>query len=206
MYLRNGRPRRIPINGSDYPDVEPQQLGGNFPGGKPWLLRFFDQIRFYPVSARELEEIRNDFPSGKYSLQIEESNFDLKEYDQFLLDNQEDISRFKSAQRAAFEEERLRWKDDGDENLDPRPRTDIQESQAIPNGMQGLESQVTGSLWKWMVKPGDAVECGQKLGIIESMKMEIPLESQITGTIHSLLRAEGELVKNGEFLLLIEKD
>ena len=79
-------------------------LGGTFPGGKPWLLRFFDQIRFYPVSARELEEIRNDFPLGKYSLQIEESNFDLKEYDQFLLENQEDISRFKSAQQAAFEE------------------------------------------------------------------------------------------------------
>ena len=39
-------------------------LGGNFPGGKPWLLRFFDQIRFYPVSARELEEIRYDFPLG----------------------------------------------------------------------------------------------------------------------------------------------
>ena len=58
-------------------------LGGNFPGGEPWLLRFFDQIRFYPVSARELEEIRNDFPLGKYSLQIEESNFDLKEYDNF---------------------------------------------------------------------------------------------------------------------------
>ena len=181
-------------------------LGGNFPGGKPWLLRFFDQIRFYPVSAPELEEIRNDFPLGKYSLQIEESNFDLKEYDQFLLENQEDISRFKSAQQAAFEEERLRWKDDEDEILDPPPKTDMHESQAIPDGMQGLESQVTGSLWKWMVKPGDAVECGQKLGIIESMKMEIPLESHVTGTINSLLKAEGELVKNGEFLLLIKKD
>lgn len=181
-------------------------LGGNFPGGKPWLLRFFDQIRFYPVSARELEEIRNDFPIGKYSLQIEESNFDLKEYNQFLLDNQEDISRFKSAQQSAFEEERLRWKDDEGEILDADSKTDIEESQAIPDGMQGLESQVTGSLWKWTVKPGDAVECGQKLGIIESMKMEIPLESQITGTIHSLLKAEGELVKNGECLLLLEKE
>jgi len=57
-----------------------------------------------------------------------------------------------------------------------------------------------------MVKPGDAVECGQKLGIIESMKMEIPLESDVTGTINSLLKAEGELVKNGECLLLLEKE
>ncbi|MCS5946678.1 carboxyltransferase domain-containing protein [Klebsiella variicola subsp. variicola] len=30
--------------------------------GKPWLLRFFDQLRFYPVSADELLEIRRDFP------------------------------------------------------------------------------------------------------------------------------------------------
>ena len=181
-------------------------LGGTFPGGKPWLLRFFDQIRFYPVSARELEEIRNDFPLGKYSLQIEESNFDLKEYDQFLLENQEDISRFKSAQQAAFEEERLKWKDNEDEILNAPSKTDIEEKQAIPDGMQRLESQVTGSLWKWTVKTGDEVVCGQKLGIIESMKMEIPLESPTTGKIHSLLKSEGELVKNGELLLLLEKE
>jgi urea carboxylase len=33
-----------------------------FVDGKPWLLRFFDQIRFYPVSAEELVEWRRDFP------------------------------------------------------------------------------------------------------------------------------------------------
>ena len=39
--------------------------------GKPWLLRFFDQIRFYPVSAEELLKIRRDFPLGRYPLKIE---------------------------------------------------------------------------------------------------------------------------------------
>jgi urea carboxylase len=33
--------------------------------GKPWLLRFFDQIRFYPVGADELLQIRRDFPLGR---------------------------------------------------------------------------------------------------------------------------------------------
>ena len=113
---------------------------------------------------------------------------------------------FTLAQQAAFEEERLTWKDNEDEILNTPSKTDIEEKQAIPDGMQRLESQVTGSLWKWTVKKGDEVVCGQKLGIIESMKMEIPLESQITGTIHSLLKAEGELVKNGECLLLLEKE
>ncbi|MCG5029834.1 carboxyltransferase domain-containing protein, partial [[Ruminococcus] torques] len=30
--------------------------------GQPYLLRFFDQIRFYEVSAEELLTIRADFP------------------------------------------------------------------------------------------------------------------------------------------------
>ncbi|PLP20783.1 urea carboxylase, partial [Klebsiella michiganensis] len=41
--------------------------------GKPWLLRFFDQLRFYPVSAEELLQIRRDFPLGRYPLRIEHS-------------------------------------------------------------------------------------------------------------------------------------
>lgn len=51
--------------------------------GKPWLLRFFDQIRFYPVSAEELLRIRRDFPLGRYSLNIEHSSLNLADYQGF---------------------------------------------------------------------------------------------------------------------------
>ena len=122
------------------------------------------------------------------------------------MDNQQDISRFKSVQQAAFEKERLRWKDNEDKILDTPSKTDTEASQAIPDGMEGLESQVTGNLWKWSVKPGDDVEYGQKLGIIESMKMEILVESPTNGSIHSIVKREGELVKTGEYLLLIKTD
>ncbi len=37
----------------------------SFADGKPWLLRFFDQIRFFPVSHDELAEWRRDFPFGR---------------------------------------------------------------------------------------------------------------------------------------------
>ena len=43
--------------------------------GKPWLLRFFDQIRFYPVSAEQLLRHREDFLEGKFSLTVEEKRF-----------------------------------------------------------------------------------------------------------------------------------
>ena len=73
-------------------------------------------------------------------------------------------------------------------------------------GCKGVESQVTGSLWKWMVRAGDEWKSGQKLAIIESMKMEIFVESPTNGFVHSIVKTEGELVKNGEYLLLIKTE
>jgi biotin carboxyl carrier protein len=71
-------------------------------------------------------------------------------------------------------------------------------------GTQGVESQVTGNLWKWLVQSGEEVEAGQNLAVIESMKMEIFVESPTTGLVHSILKTEGELIKTGEYLLLLE--
>ncbi len=180
--------------------------GGTFPGGKPWLLRFFDQIRFYPVSAQELEEIRHDFPLGRYSLRMEETNFELTQYEHFLLDNQEDISRFKSVQQKAFEEERSRWQDEESDFSDIPPEPELGSEQVIPIGTQGVESQVTGNIWKWLVQLGEEVEAGQNLAVIESMKMEIFIESPANGSVHSILKTEGDLVKTGECLLLLKTE
>jgi urea carboxylase len=51
---------------------------GEFQPGRPWLLRCFDQIRFFPVTADELVEIRELFPRGRYALRIERQNLKLK--------------------------------------------------------------------------------------------------------------------------------
>jgi urea carboxylase len=51
---------------------------GEFQQGKPWLLRCFDQIRFFPVTADELVEIRDLFPRGRYPLRIERQTLKLK--------------------------------------------------------------------------------------------------------------------------------
>jgi urea carboxylase len=42
-----------------------RQGAAQFSSGKPWLLRFFDQIRFYPVSAEELLQMREGFPARR---------------------------------------------------------------------------------------------------------------------------------------------
>jgi len=56
----------------------------DFKAGTPWLLRFFDQIRFYPVSESELLQLRQDFPAGRFQLKVEEQTFRLKDYRAYL--------------------------------------------------------------------------------------------------------------------------
>src|SRR6202042_2894754 len=60
---------------------------GAFAPGRPWLLRFFDQIRFYPVSPQELLDFRADFLHGRAQLKIEEGEFALGDHLRFLADN-----------------------------------------------------------------------------------------------------------------------
>lgn len=52
--------------------------------------------------------------------------------------------------------------------------------------------------------PGDTVSAGQLVGILESMKMEIPITAPIAGIIHTLYRQPGHQVQAGQLLMVIE--
>ncbi len=80
-----------------------------FAPGTPWLLRPFDRIRFYPVSAAELLRMREDFPRGRLQLRIEDGEFSLGAYRAFLADHDREITTFTKRREAAFAAERGRW-------------------------------------------------------------------------------------------------
>jgi len=66
-----------------------------------------------------------------------------------------------------------------------------------------VQAHITGTVWKIEVKPGESVEEGQTLVIIESMKMEMPVESPVKGTVEKIAVAEGQSVDEGAVLLTI---
>ncbi len=78
-------------------------------GEPPWLLRFFDQIRFYPVSGEELLSLREGFAAGKWRIPTERSTLVYAEYERFLQGIGDDAARFKEKQQRAFDAERERW-------------------------------------------------------------------------------------------------
>ncbi|WP_435590441.1 5-oxoprolinase/urea amidolyase family protein [Nocardia sp. bgisy118] len=84
----------------------------------PWLLRYFDRISWYPVSAEELLDMRADFAAGKVEVRAEEGEFRLADYRAFLADNAADIDRFRATQAKAFAAERDSWRRAGELGVD----------------------------------------------------------------------------------------
>ena len=175
-------------------------------GGKPWLLRFFDQIRFYPVSADELLRIRRDFPLGRYPLRIEQSELALADYQQFLDDEAEGIDAFRQQQRAAFDAERQRWIDSGQAHFEVEEAAPEQgEDAPLDAGQHAIESHVAGNLWQVQVEPGAKVQAGDVLVILESMKMEIPLTAPMAGTVREVRVQPGSPVRAGQRVVVLEE-
>jgi biotin carboxyl carrier protein len=61
-------------------------------------------------------------------------------------------------------------------------------------------SEISGSVWKILVKPGDKVEEEQPIAILESMKMEIPVLAPEGGIIIEIKVSEGNPVSEGELI------
>src|SRR5690606_27755725 len=80
----------------------------------PWLLRWFDRIRWYPVSAEELLDLRADTAAGRGALRAEDGEFRLAEYRRFLADNADSIGEFRARQAEAFAAERQSWQSSGE--------------------------------------------------------------------------------------------
>ncbi|MBU1057372.1 MAG: urea carboxylase [Proteobacteria bacterium] len=176
-----------------------------FEPGKPWLLRFFDQIRFYPVSHEELKRLRRDFPHGGAGLQIEETTFNLQAYEQFLQENSESISCFKEQQQKSFELERQEWLEKGHLNFhSEEPVAPIQDGEIkIIQGCEAVLSPVSGSLWKLLVETEKAVTEGDTLAVIECMKMEFNVKAPCSGIVKQVLCVEGGRVSSGQHLVSI---
>ena len=168
---------------------------------KPWLLRFFDQIRFYEVSAEELQDIRKKFPLGDYPIKIEDTRFNLAEYQQFLTDNKHDIESFTKSRNAAFDQELERWIESGQINFDSQvANTGNQEETLLDEHSTAVESPVAGSIWQWQVAAGDSVIEGQVICILESMKMEIDITAPCNGVLTSIIRDQGDQLHAGQML------
>ena len=70
--------------------------------------------------------------------------------------------------------------------------------------MPDIPAHITGTVWKIEVKPGDEVDEGDTVVILESMKMEMPVESEDEGEVDEILIKEGQPVTEGAPLMTLK--
>ncbi len=178
-----------------------------FRDGQPWLLRFFDQIRFFPVTHAELGEWRREFPLGRRPLRIETEVFRLKDYLAFLADNDVSIRAFQSQRETAFAAEREAWNRSGEFDREEAILVDdkVAEQIELPPGSEFVESPLGGNVWRVHVKAGDAIEKGAVIAAIEAMKTECSVPSPVAGIVRAVYVREKQPISPGTPMIALEQ-
>ncbi|MCA0386936.1 MAG: biotin/lipoyl-binding protein [Bacteroidetes bacterium] len=88
------------------------------------------------------------------------------------------------------------------------PSTDVDKStvkttKPAPKATGGIKSPLPGTILEVFVKVGDKVKMGDKLLILEAMKMENKIDADKPGTIKELVVKQGDTVMEGDLLLVI---
>lgn len=163
-----------------------------------WFLRYFDQIKYFPVTEQELEQWRHDFAHGLARIHIEESEFDYAAYLQQLERDKQSIATFQAQQQQAFQTEVAAWYQHS------KTIENIQYDQTQPDPPQhgiALNAMMSGNIWKVLIKQGQQVKKGDTIAIIEAMKMELPIYATQDGVIKAVLCQAGQTIHRGDALV-----
>jgi len=174
-----------------------------FQPGEPWLLRFFDQVRYYPVSEAELAEMRDAFREGRLEVEITEETFNLAEHRRFLESIEPEMEAFREHQQAAYREEVTRW-----QNEDEQIESALMGSSPDIGEVDGhlVSAEISGNVWKLLVEEGASVEAGQTLVIVEAMKMEFEITASVAGTVTGLHCKPGTVINAGDPVVVIDTE
>lgn len=67
-----------------------------------------------------------------------------------------------------------------------------------------ITSELVANVMKVVVAPGDKLEAGDPVALLESMKMEIPVLTEKAGTVSAVKVSPGDVVQEGDVLVTID--
>jgi biotin carboxyl carrier protein len=76
-------------------------------------------------------------------------------------------------------------------------------SPSAPKGAGSIKSPLPGVILEMFVREGDSVKMGQKLLMLEAMKMENNIEADKAGKVVQILKHKGDSVMEGDVLIII---
>ncbi len=88
-------------------------------------------------------------------------------------------------------------------STDSHPSVAKTSSPAGPKGAGSIKSPLPGVILDVFVREGDTVKMGQKLLLLEAMKMENNIEADKAGKVISIMKQKGDSVMEGDVLIII---
>jgi len=71
-------------------------------------------------------------------------------------------------------------------------------------GEEIVKAHITGVVFQVTARPGDRVQAGDPVIVLESMKMEIPVEAPRAGAVKEIRVQEGQTVQEGDAVAVLE--
>lgn len=88
-------------------------------------------------------------------------------------------------------------------STDSHPSVAKTSSPSAPKGAGSIKSPLPGVILDVYVREGDVVKMGQKLLMLEAMKMENNIEADKGGKVMSIVKQKGDSVMEGDVLIII---
>ena len=188
---------------------------GPFEKNKPWLLRNFDQVRYFEVTEDELEQMRTDFKNGRLEIKIETEVLDVAEYEKMVESMKDEIAAMQAKQLIAMAEQQAI-------DAEQLARIDSQASMTTSDSVSSMggdggdpyvgrsgdavRAAVTGTVWELKAEVGQTVAVGDTLIVLEAMKMEYAVVATTAGKVVDIAVTTGDMVQQGAALCLVEAE
>jgi urea carboxylase len=200
--------------GRTVPVWSPYGEGAHFDPSSPWLLRFFDRIRWYPVDADTLLDMRAEARAGRLELSIEPGQLRRADHHALLEVEGDAIEAFRHSRQAAFDAERDAWEASGElmrfdaavAAVDDAPTVEAALGGTLPEHAVVVEASTHACVWRLDVVAGVRVEAGAILVSMEAMKLETTARAPVAGTVAKVLCREGQVVVPGAPLVVMVAD
>ena len=70
--------------------------------------------------------------------------------------------------------------------------------------MANITAPMVGKIIQMLVSPGDTIEEGQEVFILEAMKMEMPVTAEVSGKVKEVKAVEGQTVEADSVVVVLE--
>lgn len=67
-----------------------------------------------------------------------------------------------------------------------------------------IVAEMVANVMTVVVAPGDRLEAGDTVVLLESMKMEIPVLAEAPGTVYAVRVSQGDVVQEGDILVTLD--